>query len=60
MILNIALLTVVVGLSYTIFIPMNKAAAASFEAVQIARWQAKIKQQFFDLVVKGKFAISDA
>ncbi len=58
-ILNIARLTVVVGLSYNIFISMYALNTVRVEASEVAPQPAKIKHQFFDLVIKGKFAISD-
>ena len=59
-IFNIARLTAVVGLSYTISISMYALRTIRVDASEIAPQPAKIKAQFFDLVIKGKFAISDA
>ncbi len=59
-ILNIARLTAVVGLSYNIFISNYALDTVRVYAFEIAAQPANIKAQFFDLVIKGKFAISDA
>ena len=58
-IFNIARLTAVVGLSYTISISMYALRTIRVDASEIAPQPAKIKAQFFDLVIKGKFAISN-
>ena len=58
-ILNIARLTVVVGLSYNIFISIYALSTVRVDASEVAPQPVKIKHQFFDLVIKGKFAISD-
>ena len=59
-ILNIARLIAVVGLSYNIFISMYALSTVRVDASEVAPQPVKIKHQFFDLVIKGKFAISDA
>lgn len=61
-IFNIAHLTDLVGLSYTVFIPTYRFAGVGVEVSQTAPQpqQAKIKDEFLDLVIQGKCAISDA
>ncbi|HCF28055.1 MAG TPA: hypothetical protein DEV81_12825, partial [Cyanobacteria bacterium UBA11049] len=58
-IFNLARLTAIIGLSYTIYITVYALNTVRVEASEVAPQPAKIKHQFFDLVIKGKFAISD-
>ena len=57
---NLAHLTAIIGLSYTIYITVYVLGTVRVDASEVAPQPVKIKHQFFDLVIKGKFAISDA
>lgn len=59
-IFNLARLTAIIGLSYTIYITVYVLGTVRVQASSVAPQPAKLKAQFFDLVIKGKFAISDA
>lgn len=58
-IFNLARLTAILGLSYTIYITVYVFGTVRVQASEVAPQPAKIKHQFFELVIKGKFAISD-
>ena len=58
-IFNLARLTAIIGLSYTIYITVYVFGTVRVQASEVASQPAKLKAQFFDLVIKGKFAISD-
>lgn len=58
-IFNLARLTAIIGLSYTIYITVYVFGTVRVQASEVAPQPAKLKDQFFDLVIKGKFAISD-
>ncbi len=59
-IFNLARLTAIIGLSYTIYITVYVLGTVRVQAFEVSPQPAKFKDQFFDLVIKGKFAISDA
>lgn len=58
-IFNLARLTAIIALSYTIYITVHVLGTVRVQASSVAPQSAKLKDQFFDLVIKGKFAISD-